>query len=511
MNSIIKYLALFLTIFSFNIHAQPKNSNWDSAVKPEPAELAPHSITGHPEMKGAIAIVDAWIDGLQSYRNVPGVSVGFVVDQELIYSKGFGYSNLRRKVPANADTLYSVCSISKLFTSIGIMQMRDAGKLSLRDPVSDHLDWFNIKLGHQNSGPTRIQGLLTHSSGLPRESDFPYWSDPKFPFPTLAQLKDQLGNQTTLYPADSQFQYSNLGLTLAGEILRQYAGLSYADYVQERILAPLEMRDTRPYFPEKLHGKQMAVGYAGLQRDLKRKKLPPFNTRSIAPAAGFTSSVNDLAKFASWNFRTLSGEKNDVLDSNTLREMHRVHWVDPDWKISWGLGFVVRQANKQTVVGHSGGCPGYITHFSMVPKHKIAAIALTNASDGPAGAISQAMLKTLGSALKKANAKTNQTEEQKPVIDLSQYEGNYGTEVWGGETAVRQWGDKLATINIPSIQLKEIVMLKHVVDNTFVRLTDDGEEREQWHFITDAKGKVTGFKQHGAISTRLNLEKSVES
>ena len=116
----------------------------------------------------------------------------------------------------------------------------------------------------------------------------------------------------------------------------------------------------------------MTVNNGGKFRNRDRKPVKPFDTRAIAPAAGFTSTVNDLARFASWQFRTLAGEANEVLASNTLREMHRVHWVDPDWKTTWGIGFVVYEQNGTSVVGHGGGCPGYITQFVLVPKKKIA-------------------------------------------------------------------------------------------------------------------------------------------
>ena len=85
----------------------------------------PLSVVDHPDVKGALAITDAWIDGMRAYRAVPGMSVGVVVDQDLIFTKGYGYANVRHKVPADADTIYSICSISKLFTSIGVMQMRE--------------------------------------------------------------------------------------------------------------------------------------------------------------------------------------------------------------------------------------------------------------------------------------------------------------------------------------------------------------------------------------------------
>lgn len=457
-------------------------------------------VLDHPEVQGALAIIDAWIDGLRAYEDVPSISVGLVLDQEQLFAKGYGYANLRRKVPADADTIYSVCSISKLFTSMGIMQMRDAGKLDLRDPVAQHLDWFAMNEVHSESGPARIQGLLTHSSGLPREVDFPYWVSAPFPFPERDAMIEQIKTQQTLYPADTLFQYSNLGLTLAGEILAQQAGQPFDEYVRTKILEPLGMSDTRPFFPKDLHGKQMAIGYSGYDRSRKRRALPPFDTRALTPAAGFTSTVNDLSTFAKWQFALLAKGSDDVLAANTLREMHRVHWVDEDWKTTWGLGFVVSNVEGTTVVGHGGGCPGYITSLQLVPKHKVAAIALTNSADGPAGQIAGNMLKTLAPALKAAQ---KPYDASKDAADLTAYEGNYGGSVWGGEAAIRIWGDQLAVLSLPSDEIKDVTKLKHQQDDTFVRLTDDGDERETWVFQRDKAGAVTGFERHSMVYQRL--------
>jgi len=165
-----------------------------SAALADDDALTKEQILAHPEVAGAIAAIDAYLEGIQTYEKVPGISVGIVHDQVLLWQRGYGYSNLATKRPADADTLYSICSISKLFTAISIMQLRDAGQLHLRDPVGDHLDWFNIEQAHDDSGPTTIESLLTHSSGLPRESDFPYWNGPDFPFPTRAQVIDRLSS-----------------------------------------------------------------------------------------------------------------------------------------------------------------------------------------------------------------------------------------------------------------------------------------------------------------------------
>src|SRR5206468_10033186 len=136
-----------------------------------------------------------------------------------------GYADPTTKRPADADTIYSICSISKLFTSIAAMQLRDAGKLRLDDPVAKHLPWFTIKRSPADGAEITIEGLLTHAAGLPREAEGPYWTEATFP--THEQIVDGLRSQETLYPAEQYFQYSNLGLTLAGEIVAAEANMAY--------------------------------------------------------------------------------------------------------------------------------------------------------------------------------------------------------------------------------------------------------------------------------------------
>jgi len=463
------------------------------------SDLTTEQTIAHPEVQGALKAIDAWIEGTHIYDRVPGMSAGIVYDQQLIWTGSYGHSNLETKRPADSDTLYSICSISKLFTSIGIMQLRDAGQLRLSDPVGDHLDWFTIEQAHENSGPVTIESMLTHSSGLPRESDYPYWIGPDFPFPTREQIIERLESQATLYPAQLYFQYSNLALTLAGEIIQERSGQEYADYVSSNILAPLDLSDTRPYYPEELRGEQLAIGYTGMHRSGTRDVVKPFFARGITPAAGFTSSVNDLASFASWQFRVLQQGGDEVLDRNTLREMHRVHWVDPDWETTWGIGFNVQREDDMTVVGHGGGCPGYITRFLMSPKDKVAAIVLTNAGDGPAGNSAMNALKVISASLKEA---TSMPESDMP--DFSQYEGNYEARPWGGEVAIRQWGDELVAIDLPSGDLSEaIIHLRHEDGDTFVRLDDDEEPREPWVFEISDDGEAVRIHRHSGFMSRI--------
>ena len=486
-------IVLFIACCSLAVHSNLVSA--DEGIH----ELNTEEILAHPEVKGALRAIDAWVEGVRTYDRVPGVSVGIVRDQDLIWSNGYGYSNLETKRAADEDTLYSICSISKLFTSIAIMQLRDASKLTLRDPVGDHLDWFDITQKYDDSGPITIESLLTHSSGLPRESDFPYWEGPGFPFPTRQQMIKKLSTQSTLYPAQRQYQYSNLAVSLAGEIVQERSGQEYQAYIKANILNPLGLTSTRPYYPEEMRGDGLAIGYTGMGRSGTREPVEPFFTRGITPAAGFTSSVNDLARFASWQFRLLEESGDEVLRTNTLREMQRIHWLDGDDGWQFGLGFEIWRVGDMTVVGHGGGCPGYITSFLMTTKDKIAVVVLTNAGDGPAQHVAENLLKTISPALDAAK-----TQSENTMPDFSMYEGDFEVRPWGGELAIRQWGDQLVAINIPSDELDEaMTRLEHVDGHTFVRLTDDDESREPWVFEMADDGKVERILRHSGYWRRI--------
>lgn len=377
------------------------------------------------------------------------------------------------------------------------MQLRDQGKLGLDDELKEHLPWFNLKQIHEESGPVTIRSLLTHSSGLPRESDFPYWTDPSFPFPTRKQLKDKLRSQEMLYPPSTYFQYSNLGMALLGEVVAELSGMSYEEYVQKNILGPLGLKDTRPEMPEGLRHKQLATGYGVESRDGQRTELAFFQTKGIAPAAGFSSTVRDLAGFASWQFKALEEKKAPVLNGNTLREMQRVQWMDPDWETSWGLGFVVNKVKDKTVVGHSGGCPGYLTQLQLIPAKKEAFIVMVNGLGVNVGQYSMSMANILEAH---ENAKK---EEKMPDVSLEDYSGKY-YGFWSGEAIIVPWKGKLALFNLKSReQEKPAMVMKHKEADTFYRLRDDGEPGEEIRFERDAEGKVVRFWRHSSFMDRM--------
>ena len=327
----------------------------------------------------AFRLIDTWIEAQRDYKKIPSISLAVVSDQDIIWSKAFGVANMDSRQAASTGTLYSICSISKLFTSVAIMQLYDAGKLRLDDNIEAILPNYKLKQQFKESGPITIRSLLTHSSGLPRESDFPYWTGPDFPFPTQEQMIARLSEQQTLYPSSTIFQYSNLGLTLLGEVVEKLSGKKFDDYVEENILKPLRLNSTHTYIPKEEWGKKMAIGYGAIKRDGSRDKVNLFDTKGIKAAAGFSSNVEDLATFASWHFRLLNKGGNEILKSSTLKEMVRVQWADPDWKIFRGLGFNIAQFEGASIFGHGGSCPGYRSTLQLDSKEKMAYTVMINA------------------------------------------------------------------------------------------------------------------------------------
>jgi CubicO group peptidase (beta-lactamase class C family) len=472
------------------------------AVLPLPAgaQAAAADLADHPRVVEALRVMDVWLEAQRAYDRIPGLSAALVHDQETVWTGAYGLAHPDRQEPATVETIYSICSISKVFTAVALMQLRDGGHLTLSDPVDRHLPWFQLRQAHAGAPPVTVLGLLTHASGLPRESDHPYWSAPDFQFPTREEIIAGLRNQETLYPAWRYFQYSNLGLTLAGEIVRERAGIPFEEYVQERILEPLGLAHTRPYMPRELWGGQLATGYSAITRDGDRQPVPFFHARGIGPAAGFSSTAPDLARFAAWQFR-LRGDTEEVLHAHTLQEMQRVHWVDPGWDTFWGLGFGVYRSDGTTFVGHGESCPGYRSQLLLQMDDRVAAIVLANASGVDVGQLARGMHALLAPALKEAAGKNAEGRDAEggaqaaaSTADLDRYLGTYDAFPWGGETAVVRWKDGLATLPLPTGNpVRALTRLEHVEGHTFRRIRDDDQPGEPIRFEVDADGRATAL------------------
>jgi CubicO group peptidase (beta-lactamase class C family) len=479
---------------------------WGASSPPSAPAVSPEALARDPRVVQALRLLEAWADTETVDKRLPGVSMAVVHDQQLLWSRGFGYAHLESKVAARADTMYSICSISKLFTSVAVMQQRDAGKLDLDDPVARHLPWFRINGAEPGSPPVTVRGILTHSSGLPRESDFPYWTGPAYAFPARDKMIERVGEQQMLYRSDLNYQYSNLGLSLAGEIAAATSGVPYAQYVRTRILDPIGLRDTETEHLDKHRGGRLATGYTVVRRDGSRERVPPYEVRGIAPAAGFTSTVEDLGRFASWQFRVLAGEGDAVLDADTLREMQRVQWMDPDWKNSRGLGFSIWRAGEQTFVGHGGYCPGYQSQLLLQPAAKVATVFMTNSNGIDSRAFAQTAYDIVAPAVKQALENPASAKPHDPA--LARYTGRYDNWL-AGESWIIPWDDGLALIELPSSRpVADLVKLRPVGEHRFRSIREDGSLGEEVRFDVAADGTPVRVWRHSNYDER---PKGIES
>lgn len=449
----------------------------------------------------AFEFAEVWLDAQQAYDELPGLTAVVVQDQRQLWSYATGVANRENNKAVSPATLFSICSISKLFTAVAIMKLYDEGKLRLDDKVSELLPAYKVKQKYPESGPITIESLLTHSSGLPREAAYPYWTGPDFPFPSKQEIDNKLGEQETLYPASTYFQYSNLALTLLGEIVEEISGKPYDTYVIEEILKPLGLSDTRPEMPKEMYGNQLAVGYSSEDRAGKRDKVNYFSAEGITPAAGFSSNVTDLGKFASWQFRLRDTTVVEILKPSTLKNMQRVHWMDPDWETSWGLGFSVYKGNDgNTWAGHGGSCPGYRSSLQLDLKNKRAFSVMINAGGTNPGKYVRGI-----NALMQKLKSNSEKDRAKSTVKYKNYQGFYSLKPWWGEAYVSDHDGQLVILRLPTEHpANGIDFYKHLEGDTFQRIRSDDTLGEKLSFQRNTEGKIVSFKSHGNYSKRIN-------
>jgi len=183
--------------------------------------------------------------------------------------------------------------------------------------------------------------------------------------------------------------------------------------------------------------------------------------------------------------------------------MQRVHWVDPDWDTTWGLGFSVVKLDDTTWVRHGGGCPGYYTEFGILPEEELGIVVLTNAIGSDVELYARKAAAVLGPAVKQASKCAPDLPVRNP--DFEKYVGVYDS-VWGRE-AIVLWGDGLAVVDleISSVDVDDwISPLKHSEGNVFRRVrADDGSLGEEWVFAVDAEGQVVSVTSHSLPKARV--------
>lgn len=226
---------------------------------------------------------------------ITGAAIGIVLEGEIVYLRGFGVRDIVSKRPVDVDTPFRIGSVSKTFTALAIMRLRDAGKLSLDEPAASYLPSLAaVPLPTKDSPPITTRHLLTMTSGLPYDD---LWGAVTFGYDD-AKLERSIARGISFAGAPGErYRYSNLGYALLGQIVERVSGLGFEEFLAKEVFAPLGMRSTG-YVTGDVPRADMAVGY---YRDGARLVAEPVESdRVFAPAGGVVTTISDLARYAAF-------------------------------------------------------------------------------------------------------------------------------------------------------------------------------------------------------------------
>jgi len=454
---------------------------------------AAQSPASDPEVQAQIDLFSAWLDGQIEIRGLPGIVVGVVSGDELVWARGFGHADIDADRPMETDTRFRMASHSKLFTATAIMQLREQGKVRLDDPVTDHLPWFTFEGAAPDDPPVTIEHLLTHSAGLPREAGS-HWTD--WDFPTVEEVRVLMPNRRAPFSPEVRWKYSNLAYTIAGMAVEEISGMSWADYLQKNIFDPLGMSASSVDLPDP----ELATGYGRRMPDGSREVVPFVDARGMAAATGLTSTVEDMARFVSAQFRTGSRGDDRLLSTSSLREMHRVRMLETTWTSGHGIGFSVRRVDGKLYVGHGGGYPGYTTNTTIQLDSKVGVIVLTNTNDSNPSQIAGELMSTVGDAVATATKAEPEVVAWDPAWE--RFAGLYRNR-WGG-TRVLVMNERLVMMNPWATSVGEPTQLEPIGDGTFrmVAPTGGGAVGEIVRFVEE-NGEVVRMITGDSYSLRV--------
>lgn len=355
------------------------------------------------KLRSAFPRIDSLMRGFAERGNVPGIAYGIVVDGRVVHMGMAGYRELSTKAPVESATVFRIASMSKSFAALSILQLRDAGKLSLEDPVERHVpELAALRYPTTDSPKITIRHLLSHSEGFPEDNP---WGDQQLSV-TDAQMAQMMRSGIPFSTAPgTAYEYSNFGFAILGRVVANVSGMPYARYLRERILRPLGMNETTlevSTVPARL----LAHGYRRQDGQwLEEKQLPD---GAFGPMGGMLTSIADLGRWVgfmldAWPPR--DGDEPGPVRRASVREMQQV--------VRYGGGTAFRDANgnpalnaggygyglgvRQTclfnvTIAHSGGLPGFGSIMRWLPEHGVGIVALGNLTyTGWGGVVEEAL------------------------------------------------------------------------------------------------------------------------
>jgi CubicO group peptidase (beta-lactamase class C family) len=333
--------------------------------------------------------VDKLFQDFVSVNHVPGAVWAIIVDGKLVHTGATGYRELAGKTTPNADTVFRIASMTKSFTAMSILKLRDEGKLSLDDLAEKYVpELAALKYPTTDSPKITIRHLLSHSEGFPEDNP---WGDQQLSI-SDEQLSQMLKSGIPFSNAPGiAYEYSNYGFMILGRVVTRASGMPYGDYVAANVLRPLGMSSTT-FEPSSVPPDRLAHGYRWEDNRWKEERQLPHGAGGSM--GGMLTSIDDLSKYvgvflSAWPPH--DGPETAPIRRASLREMQQL-WRPAGATVSrdssgalqlnsGGYGFGLRISQTcafRTVVAHSGGLPGFGSIMQWLPEYGAGIIAFGN-------------------------------------------------------------------------------------------------------------------------------------
>jgi CubicO group peptidase (beta-lactamase class C family) len=334
--------------------------------------------------------IDTLVTRTMKTFDVPGIAVAVVKDGKVVLSKGYGVRSLNSKLPVDQHTLFGIASNSKAFTGAALAMLVDEKKISWDDKVIKHIPEFKMYNDYVTQEFT-IRDLLTHRSGLGLGAgDLMIWPDGSNFTP-----QDIINNIQYLKPVSgfrTKYDYDNLLYIIAGVVIERVSGLSWQDFIQKKILEPLEMTDTAPSWKRVQNTSNVIDPHVPV--DGKLEVIPRYTNTVFDAAAGLYSSVHDMSKWVTMQLQKgkYGSPQKQLFSEKQSAEMWAPQTIIParpsqpyNTQFSaYGLGWSLSNVLQYKQVMHTGGLEGIVTQVTMIPELQLGIIVFTNQQSGSA-------------------------------------------------------------------------------------------------------------------------------
>ncbi len=450
------------------------------------------------------------VERAQEKYDVVGLSLAVVQNGDVLAMAAAGES--RKGVPMTVDTLCNIASCSKAFTAASIALLRDELDLDWDDRVVDHIPEFKMPDPWITSQMT-IRDLLSHRCGLKTFAGDLLWYGSDY---DDAEVLRRLEKLEITQPFRGQFGYQNLMYMVAGMVVERRSGMSWEEFVEQKIFAPLGMKNSRASAQRLPEGDGRALPH------IDGEPVTDHEFVAVKPAASIYSSASELTAWIRFMLAEGAQGERQIISSSEVLEMWKPHiQIGPargartgDFR-SYGLGWFLSLERGKKVVEHDGGMPGFLSKVSLMPEEEFGFVVLNNSNDGIVNeAIKRAIfvaraggngldeidrIAKIAARMKRAQkGKIRQREAQriadtKPSLPLADYTGSYEDEVYG-PAEIELVGDALQVVLVPS-KRRLFGTMSHWHRDTFrVDFPDKFLPFALFRFDFDHEGKIAGFR-----------------